>query len=136
MIIATYAGAGVLLAITAVLFQQDLLTATTQVVAWSVIFFVASCAASSAYLTVSEIFPLELRGLAISIFCALGTLIGGVAAPALFGHLIGTGSRNLVMGGFLLAALLMCLAALAEWIWGVKAEGKSLEDIATPLSAR
>ena len=136
MIVATYAGSGVLLAITAVLFQQGVLTATTQVVAWTIIFFVASCAASAAYLTVSEIFPLELRGIAISLFYAFGTLVGGVGAPALFGHLIDSGSRERVMVGFFFAALLMLLASVAEAIWGVKAEGKSLEDIAKPLSAK
>jgi len=136
MIIATYAGAAVLLVITAVLFQHDLLTAVTQALTWTVIFFVASCAASAAYLTVSEIFPLELRAIAISIFYAIGTLIGGAGAPALFGYLIDTGSRNMVLLGFLLAAALMATAAAAEAIWGVKAERRSLEEIATPLEAR
>ena len=135
MIIGTYATSGILLAITGLLFQQDLLTATTQTIAWSVIFFIASCAASSAYLTVSEIFPLELRAMAISIFYALGTLIGGVGAPALFGHLIASGSRPQLFGGYLLGAVLMLLAAGAEAIFGVKAERRSLEDIAAPLSS-
>ena len=98
-------------------------------------FFVASCAASAAYLTVSEIFPLEIRAIAISIFYAVGTLVGGVAAPALFGRLIDSGSRDALFGGFLFAAGLMGVAAVAEAIWGVAAEGKSLEDIAAPLGA-
>ena len=135
MIIATYAGSGVLLAAVGVLFQQNLLTAVTQAAAWTAVFFVASCAASSAYLTVSEIFPLELRAIAISVFYALGTCVGGVAAPALFGRLIESGSRNAVFAGFLLAAGLMLVAAVAEAVWGVAAEGKSLEDIASPLGA-
>jgi MFS family permease len=135
MIIFTYATSGVMLAITGYFFRRGVLTATTQSIAWSAIFFVASCAASAAYLTVSEIFPLELRAMAIAIFYAVGTLVGGVAAPALFGHLIETGSRTLMFYGYLAAAGLMVLAAAAEMIWGVKAERQSLEDIAPPLSS-
>ena len=135
MIIATYALSGILLAITGLLFQQNLLTATTQTIAWSVIFFIASCAASSAYLTVSEIFPLELRASAIAIFYALWTLIGGVGAPALFGHLIASGSRQQLFWGYLAGAVLMLLAAACEAILGGKAERRSLEDIAAPLSS-
>ncbi len=104
-------------------------------VAWTVIFFVASCAASSAYLTVSEVFPLEMRGVAISIFYALGTLVGGVAAPALFGRLVDTGSRTYLLYGFVLAAVLMLAAAAAEAVIGVAAEGKSLEEINAPMAA-
>ena len=92
MITATYIISGVLLALTGWLFYAGVLTAQTQTLAWSVIFFVASAAASSAYLTVSEIFPLEIRALAIAIFYAIGTLTGGVGAPLLFGWIIGTGS--------------------------------------------
>ncbi|MGH9355253.1 MAG: MFS transporter [Terriglobia bacterium] len=136
MIAATYAVSGVLLAATGWLFQRGVLTAVTQTIAWTVIFFVASAAASSAYLTVSEIFPLEIRALAIALFYAAGTLVGGVAAPALFGALIGTGSRTLLFYGYLLGSGLMLLAALAEVNWGVKAERRSLESIATPLSSR
>jgi MFS family permease len=135
MIIVTYAASGIMLAITGYLFKRGVLTATTQSIAWSAIFFVASCAASAAYLTVSEIFPLELRAMAIAIFYAIGTLVGGVAAPALFGHLIQTGSRQLMFYGYLAAAGLMVLAAGAEMIWGVKAERLSLEEIAPPLSS-
>ncbi len=136
MIIATYATSGVLLAVTGFLFEHQLLTPTTQSIAWSVVFFIASCAASAAYLTVSEIFPLEIRAVAISFFYAAGTLVGGVAAPTIFGRLIQSGSRTEIFCGYFAAMILMLLAAAAEAIWGVKAERKSLEEIATPLSSR
>jgi MFS family permease len=136
MIVATYAISGLLLAVTGFLFHAGLLTATTQTIAWSVTFFFASAAASSAYLTVSEIFPLETRGMAIAIFYAVGTLTGGAAAPLLFGYLIGSGSPTNLLIGYLFGAVLMILAAGVEaWI-GVKAEGRSLESICTPLAAR
>ena len=136
MIVATYALSGVLLAITGWLFREGMLTAQTQTLAWSIIFFVASAAASSAYLTVSEIFPLEIRALAIAIFYAIGTFAGGVFAPLLFGAMIGTGSRNALFTGYLVGAALMIAAAGVEaWI-GVKAERQSLESIAEPLSCR
>jgi MFS family permease len=136
MITATYAAAGVLLALTGWLFHAGILTAQTQTLAWTIIFFVASAAASSAYLTVSEIFPLEIRALAIAIFYAFGTLAGGVGAPVLFGWIIGTGSKDALFAGYLVAAILMIIGAVTEaWI-GVAAEGKSLESVATPLSAR
>jgi len=136
MITATYALAGILLALTGWLFRAGMLTAQTQTLAWTVIFFVASAAASSAYLTVSEIFPLEIRALAIAIFYAIGTLAGGVGAPALFGWIIGTGSSTALFAGYLVAATLMILGALVEaWI-GVAAERRSLEHIAPPLSSR
>ncbi|HET9364096.1 MAG TPA: MFS transporter, partial [Candidatus Angelobacter sp.] len=134
MITATYALSGVLLAITGLLFQRDLLTSLTQTICWTVIFFIASCAASSAYLTVSEIFPLEIRAMAIAIFYALGTLAGGVGAPALFGALIGSGSRTHLFYGYLFGALLMLIAAGMEWKLGVKAERQSLESISAPLA--
>jgi MFS family permease len=136
MITATYGLAGILLAVTAWLFHAGLLTAQTQTLAWTVIFFIASAAASSAYLTVSEIFPLEIRALAIAIFYAIGTLVGGVGAPVLFGWIIGTGSSTGLFIGYLVAAALMILGALVEaWI-GVSAERRSLEDVAAPLSSR
>ena len=135
MIIATYAISGLLLAITGWFFQQGILTGVTQTACWTVIFFVASCAASSAYLTVSEIFPLEIRAMAISVFYAAGTLAGGVGAPALFGALIGTGSRMHVFYGYLVGAALMLLAAGTEWKLGVKAERQSLESICAPLTS-
>jgi MFS family permease len=85
---------------------------------------------------VSEVFPLEMRGVAISIFYALGTLVGGVAAPALFGRLVDTGSRPYLLGGFVLAAGLMLAAAVTELVVGVAAEGKSLEEINAPMASR
>ena len=136
MIAATYGISGTLLAITAWLFHAGMLTAQTQTIAWTIIFFIASAAASSAYLTVSEIFPLEIRAFAIAIFYAIGTLVGGVFAPLLFGGIIQSGSKSALMTGYLAAALLMVFGALVEiWI-GVPAEGRSLEHIAAPLSSR
>jgi MFS family permease len=136
MIAATYATSGVLLALTGWLFHLGMLTAQTQTVAWSIIFFVASAAASSAYLTVSEIFPLEIRAFAIAIFYAVGTLAGGVFAPLLFGWIIGTGSTTALFAGYLVAAALMIVGAIVEiWI-GVPAERQALEQIAAPLSSR
>lgn len=136
MIITTYAVSGILLAVTGFLFAQGMLTALTQSIAWTVIFFTASCAASSACLTVSEVFPLETSALAISVFYTAGTLIGGVAAPVFFGYLIGTGSRTNLLWGYLAGSALMLIAAATEAILGVKAERQSLESIAAPLSTR
>ena len=135
MIAGTYCVSALLLAATGVLFQQGMLTATTQTALWTVIFFFASAAASSAYLTVSEIFPLETRGLAIAVFFSIGTGIGGVFAPWLFGALIAQRSATLLLGGYLLAAALMLAAAAIEWRWGIDAERKSLEEIALPLAS-
>ena len=134
MITATYALAGIALALTGVGFVNGWLDATTQTIAWSVVFFLASAAASSAYLTVSEVFPLEMRALAISIFYAVGTGMGGFAAPALFGALIDTGQRANVFAGYLLGAVLVLLAAAVTWRWAVDAERKPLEEIAPPLA--
>ena len=134
MIATTYTLSGVLLAITAWRFAEGLLDATTQTIAWTVIFFFASAAASSAYLTVSETFPLEIRALAIALFYAMGTLLGGVVAPSLFGWLIETGARSYIVGGYLFAAALMVGAAIVELVIGVAAERRSLESIAAPLS--
>ncbi|MGC3989884.1 MAG: MFS transporter [Chthoniobacteraceae bacterium] len=135
MIAATYALSGFALAITGLLFHAGILTAQTQTVCWSVTFFFASAAASSAYLTVSEVFPLEIRALAIAIFYAVGTLAGGVFAPVLFGWMIGTGSRSTLLIGYLFAAFLMGIGALTELLLGVKAERQSLESVAAPLSS-
>jgi len=135
MIAFTYLMSGLLLAATGWLFQQGALSAREQTFAWSVIFFFASAAASSAYLTVSETFPLEIRALAIAIFYAVGTGIGGVIGPLLFGALIDTGSRTSLLGGYLLGAVLMALAAGVMWRWGIAAERKPLEEIARPLAA-
>jgi MFS family permease len=135
MITATYALSGVLMIGVGVLFVADAFNAWTQTLAWTGIFFFASAAASSAYLTVGETFPLEVRAVAIAAFYALGTGIGGVAGPALFGWLIDSGSRGQVFIGYALGGALMLGAALAEWLLGVEAEGRSLEDVAPPLSA-
>ena len=134
MIAGTYAISGILLLVTAWLFVNGYLTAAGQTIAWCVVFFFASAAASSAYLTISESFPLEVRALAIAVFYALGTGIGGMASPWLFGSLIGTGDPKLVAWGYVLGSVLMLGAAITEWKIGVVAERRSLEDIAAPLS--
>ena len=134
MISFTYAMSGLLLAATGYLFMRGVLSAEVQTIAWMVIFFFASAAASSAYLTVSEIFPLEIRALAIAFFYAMGTGVGGIAGPILFGALIDTGSRMSVFAGYLLGAILMIAAAFVEWRWGVAAERKTLEMVARPLT--
>jgi MFS family permease len=134
MIAATYGISGILLAATGYLFSQDILSAQTLTIAWMVVFFFASAAASSAYLTVSEIFPLEIRALAIAFFYAIGTGIGGVAGPLVLGALINTGSRTSVAAGYAIGALLMVAAAGVEAVWGVAAERQSLEAVARPLS--
>jgi MFS family permease len=136
MITLTYILSGLLLALTGWLFHAGLLNARTQTIAWMVIFFIASAAASSAYLTVSEVFPLELRAFAIAIFYAVGTLAGGVGAPFLFGWIIGTGSKTTLLAGYLVAATLMMIGGITEAWLGVAAERRSLESIAAPLSAR
>jgi MFS family permease len=134
MIAFTYAMSGILLVATGWLFVRGVLDATTQTIAWSVIFFFASAAASSAYLTVSETFPLEIRAMAIAFFYAIGTGIGGIAGPILFGVLIDTGSRVSLFGGYLLGAVLMLAAAAIALRWGIAAERKSLEHVARPLA--
>ncbi|CAG9226510.1 MFS transporter [Paraburkholderia tropica] len=135
MIAATYALSGVLLSVSGYLFAQGWLTVVQQTIAWMVIFFFASAAASSAYLTVSESFPLEIRALAIAVFYAFGTGLGGIVGPAFFGRLIDTHQRSEVFTGYLVGSALMLGAALIAAIWGVDAERKSLEHVATPLSA-
>jgi MFS family permease len=135
MIAGTYVLSGVLLTITGYLFTQGLLTAITQTLAWMVIFFFASAGASAAYLTSSEIFPMEIRALAIAFFFAIGTAVGGISGPLVFGALIDTARAADVFIGYLIGSALMITAGLVEaWI-GVDAEGKSLEDIARPLAA-
>lgn len=135
MITATYVLSGIMMTITGWLFAIGVLDAVQQTAAWTIIFFVASAAASSAYLTVGESFPLEVRAVAIAVFYALGTAIGGVAAPALFGALIDTGSRVSIFYGYLLGGLLMIMAGGTEAVLGVSAERRALEDVAPPLSA-
>jgi MFS family permease len=134
MITFTYLMSGLLLALTGWLFAAGMLSAREQTLAWSAIFFFASAAASSAYLTASETFPLEVRALAIAVFYAAGTGVGGVIAPLLFGALIDTGSRASLFGGYLLGAGLMALAACVMWRWGVAAERQPLEQVARPLA--
>lgn len=135
MIAATYALSGILLTGTGYLFWRDLLTAQHLTLCWSVVFFFASAAASSAYLTVSETFPVEMRALAIAAFYAVGTGAGGVAGPWLFGILIDTGSRGSVFGGYLFGAALMLAAAVLAARYAIKAERKPLESVARPLNA-
>ena len=134
MITLTYGVSGVLLAVSGYLFSIGALSAQGQTIAWMVIFFFASPAASAAYLTVSETFPLEVRALAIALFYAIGTGIGGVAGPALFGALIDTGSRNSVFAGYLFGSALMVVAAVVAWRYAIAAERKSLESVARPLA--
>ena len=134
MLTFTYAISGVLLAATGYLFAQDLVSAATLTLCWTIIFFFASAAASAAYLTVSETFPLEIRALAIAFFYAIGTGVGGIAGPLLFGALIQTGSRNSVFAGYLLGAALMIAAAVVAACYAVAAERKPLEEVARPLA--
>ena len=135
MLTATYALSGLLLAGTGYLFLHHVFTAATQTCAWSAIFFVASAGASAAYLTASEIFPLEMRAMAIAFFYAIGTAAGGVLAPLLFGHLIGKGSPGAICAGYVFAGALMALGAIIAAVLAVDAEQKPLEEIAAPLSA-
>jgi MFS family permease len=134
MVSATYALSGILLAGAGYLFSAGLVSATQLTIAWMIIFFFASAAASSAYLTVSEIFPLEIRALAIAFFYAVGTGIGGVGAPWLLGALIDTGSRESVALGYLFGAVLMVAAAAIEWRFGIAAERRPLEAVCRPLA--
>jgi len=134
MIFATYALAGIVLAVSAALFQAGLLSAVTQTIFWCVSFFFASAGASSAYLTVSEIFPLELRGQAISYFFAIGQIAGSIA-PTLYGAMIGDGSsRGPLAAGYYLGAAVMIAGGIIALIFGINAERQSLESIADPLS--
>jgi MFS family permease len=134
MIFGTYALAGIVLAVSAALFQAGVLNAATQTIFWCVSFFFASAGASSAYLTVSEIFPLELRGQAISYFFAIGQIVGSIA-PTLYGAMIGNGtSRGPLAAGYYLGAGIMIVGGLIALIFGINAERQSLESIADPLS--
>jgi MFS family permease len=134
MIALTYGVSGVLLALSGYLFSIGVMSAQAQTIAWMVIFFFASPAASAAYLTVSETFPLEVRALAIALFYAVGTGIGGVVGPALFGALIDTGSRNSVFAGYLFGSALMVAAAVIAWRYCIAAERRALESVARPLA--
>ena len=135
MIAGTYILSGVLLLVTGYLFDQHQLTAGTLTACWSVVFFFASAGVSAAYLTVSEIFPMETRALAIALFYAVGTGLGGVIGPQLFGRLIPTGKTSAVFTALAIGAGLMILGGVAELAFGVKAERRRLEAIATPLTA-
>jgi MFS family permease len=135
MISGTYILSGGLLAVTAWLFDQGTLNATTQTAAWVIIFFFASAGASAAYLTVSEIFPMETRAMAIAFFYAIGTAAGGISGPVLFGVLIASGKRGELAIGYVVGAVLMIAAGLVEVWLGVNAEQKPLEEIAAPLTA-
>jgi MFS family permease len=134
MIAGCYLLSGALLVVTAFLFKDGELTAASLVVALMIVFFFASAGVSAAYLTVSEIFPLETRALCISVFYAVGTGVGGIVGPLLFAHLIESGKTSEVAIGFLIGAVAMILGGVAELIFGVKAEGMSLESIARPLT--
>ncbi|GAA2587297.1 MFS transporter [Winogradskya consettensis] len=136
MITGTYVLSGVLLLGTAWLFSAGVLSAVTMTACWCVVLFFASAGASSAYLTVSEIFPMETRALAIAFFYAIGTAAGGITGPLLFAHLVGTGRTGDTVVAFVIGAVLMIAAGLVEAFLGVKAERQSLESIATPLTAR
>ncbi len=130
----TYTVSGILLAGTGYLFASDVFSAESLTIAWMIIFFFASAAASAAYLTVGETFPLEIRALAIAFFYAVGTGVGGVVGPALFGALIETGSRAHVFAGYLFGALLMIIAGAIALRFAVAAERKPLETVARPLA--
>ena len=135
MISGTYILSAVLLTVTALLFKNGALDATTLTAAWSITFFFASAGVSAAYLTVSEIFPMETRALAIAFFYAVGTGLGGIIGPVLFGALMATGDRSQVVIGYFIGAGLMALSGITEAFLGVDAERKSLEEVATPLTA-
>jgi MFS family permease len=137
MIASTYLLSGALLAFSGYLFKLGVLTAVTQTVLWSVIFFIASAAASSGYLTVSEIFPMELRAQAIALFFAIAQIFGSLG-PTIFGSLIGDQAhpdRGRLFVAYLIAAGVMVLAGVVAAFWGVRAERTALEDVAPPLSA-
>jgi MFS family permease len=135
MITGTYVLSGLLLLVTAWLFSAGTLNAVTMTACWCVVLFFASAGASAAYLTVSEIFPMETRALAIAFFYAVGTAVGGISGPLIFADLVGTGEVGDTVTAFVIGAILMIAAGLVEAILGVKAERQSLEDLATPLSA-
>jgi len=135
MIAGTYILSGILLIITGLLFRNGTLDATTQTIAWCVIFFFASAGASAAYLTVSEIFPMETRAMAIAFFYATGTIVGGFGGPLLFGALIASGEPDQIFVGYVVGAVVMIVGGIIQATMGVEAAGRDLEDIAPPLSA-
>jgi MFS family permease len=135
MISGCYLISGALLAATGYLFYLDILTAVTQTALWVIVFFFASAAASAGYLTVSEVFPMEIRAMAIALFYSIATALGGISGPVIFGQLIGTGNAGKLFVAYLVGAGFMIFAAVVELILGVRAEGESLENVATPLTA-
>jgi MFS family permease len=135
MLTVTHLTAGIVLAVTAILFHQHQLSAVSLTVLWCVVFFFASAAASAAYLTVSEVFPLEIRALAIAFFYAVGTGLGGILGPALFGKLIASKSYTEMTVGFLIGAVWLAVAGIVAWFLAVDAERKPLEEVAQPLTA-
>jgi MFS family permease len=136
MIAMTYGLSAVLLLGTGILFVYGVLDARTIALCWSVVFFFASAGASSAYLTVSETFPVEIRAMAIALVYGVGTLVGGALAPTIFAALIATASRDRVFDGYVVAAVAMLAAAAIEMAFGIEAAGRRLEEIAAPLAAR
>jgi MFS family permease len=135
MIAGTYLLSGGLLLITAFLFKNGDFTLIGFIIALMTVFFFASAGVSAAYLTVSEIFPLETRALCIAVFYAVGTGVGGIVGPLLFAHLIESGKLSHVFVGFLIGAIAMIIGGVAELVVGVKAERMSLESLARPLTA-
>jgi MFS family permease len=134
MIAGTYIISGVLLIITGLIFKGGGFGAWTLTLAWSAIFFFASAGASAAYLTVSEVFPMETRAMSVALFYSVGTAGGGIAGPLLFGKLV-EGGRTNVFWGWVLGSVLMIGAGLVQAFMGVKAEQRGLEDIAKPVLA-
>jgi MFS family permease len=135
MISGTYLGSAAIVVVLAILLRSGSLTEWSFMALVVAAFFLASAGASSAYLTVSEIFPMETRALAIALFYAIGTAVGGISGPLFFGHFIHSGSADQVATGFFIGAGAMALGGIAELFLGVRAEGQSLENIAKPLTA-
>jgi MFS family permease len=136
MISGTYIVSGILLFVTAWQFSEGNLSATSLTVWWTIVLFFASAGASSAYLTVSEVFPMETRALAIAFFYAVGTAVGGITGPLVFADLTASGKTSDTVTAFIIGAALMCASGIMALIFAVDAAQKSLEDIAEPLSAR
>ena len=135
MIAGCYFICGALMTLTGYLFYIDVLNGVTQTIMWCIVFFFASAAASAGYLTVSEIFPMEIRAMAIALFYSIATAIGGISGPILFGNIIGTGNSGQLFVAYVVGAAFMIFAAVIELALGIRAEGQSLENVATPLTA-
>jgi len=136
MITGCFATAGVLIALIGYLYAQGVITSpVTQTALFGVMFFFASAGSSASYLTGSEIFPMELRAMALGVFYAIAMAVGGIAGPAIYGRIIDTGDPWMLFIGYLVAGILLIIAALTELVLGVNAEQQSLEDVAAPLSA-